>query len=160
MLSGIAIFLFKSIIIYSGVFAPKIQPGMKFLKSVSFVIRTNPDDQNNTRMQLGSFLSSIDQKIAFSDKDMEFDDIQFIRDESQFGGQSLISAFAALYKTFPNAEWFIAINPRTFVFTNNLAYFLRDYDSSKPYFFGAPMRFKGCGIDSFESAPFMAVESA
>jgi hypothetical protein len=91
----------------------------------------------------------------------ERDMTEQIPDESTVGWKSdahkNIPGFVVLYNRYPNAEWFMMIDDDTYVMMENLAWFVKQYDSNKPYLFGSATSFVGCdGKTHMDSKPYFA----
>ncbi|KAI9141771.1 hypothetical protein BKA69DRAFT_1028188 [Paraphysoderma sedebokerense] len=68
-----------------------------------------------------------------------------------------LSGYRQLYLKFPDAKWYIMIDDDSYVFMENLHYYLQKLDPSKPYYIGSPTSFVGCdGVNNFGDGPEFA----
>ncbi|KAJ3097706.1 hypothetical protein HDU97_004590 [Phlyctochytrium planicorne] len=68
-----------------------------------------------------------------------------------------LPGFEYLYKTHPDADWYIMIDDDSYVFFDNLDRYLHGKDPSKPFYIGQSNVFLGCdGVVNFGEGPFFA----
>ncbi|KAJ3216072.1 hypothetical protein HDU67_009952 [Dinochytrium kinnereticum] len=68
-----------------------------------------------------------------------------------------LPGFEYLYKTYPNADWFVMIDDDSYVFFDNLDRYLKEKDPNKPHYIGSANVFLGCdGVTNFGDGPLFA----
>jgi hypothetical protein len=130
-------------------------------------------------IQLLTFLKPVKNKLIIGDANQtigSFDMLDVISDQERLGKRSQteikpnesspgwtndakknIHGFDVLYHHFPQAEWFIMIDDDTYLFMENLRWFLKKYNPNKAYYFGVATLFQGCdGVTKLGDGPFFA----
>ncbi|KAI9017067.1 hypothetical protein BC832DRAFT_527390 [Gaertneriomyces semiglobifer] len=82
-------------------------------------------------------------------------------DESSTGwrsdGHKNLPGFRELWKRFPDAEWYVMLDDDTYVFFDNLAELLSDYNPEDKLYIGGKNMFIGCdGVKTWGEGPFFA----
>ncbi|KAI9335702.1 hypothetical protein BDR26DRAFT_1009155 [Obelidium mucronatum] len=68
-----------------------------------------------------------------------------------------LPGFKILFKQFPNADWYLMVDDDSYLMIDNLAFSLRKFNASEPYYFGQANKFIGCDdITKFEDSPNFA----
>ncbi|TPX71523.1 hypothetical protein SpCBS45565_g01062 [Spizellomyces sp. 'palustris'] len=72
-------------------------------------------------------------------------------------GNKNLPGFRELWTHFPDADWFVMIDDDTYVFFDNLADILKEFDPKEVFYIGAKNMFIGCdGVKNWGEGPYFA----
>ena len=75
----------------------------------------------------------------------------------KFDAHKNLPGFVLLYKTYPNAKWYVMIDDDTYIFMTNLDLFLDGLSHLDDHYFGSSTMFTGCdNVSKFGDGPGFA----
>lgn len=93
-------------------------------------------------------LKNVDEMKKQGNKGWDLDQVKF------FPG------FTALYERFPKAEWYIMLDDDTYLFFDNLKYYLSKYDPLKDHYMGSGRLETSCPITLFKNQTMFGMGGA